>query len=164
MLAGLLLLQIVLVMISSCAKTKSDPFDPIVGGFSGILTDSDIVTHQVTIHTGYPLTINKLTSSRIGLGSDSMGLQDFYADIAASGADFAGTIPGQSVDTINIQGATGLGLPTGTSIQFVSASKQLNFVLKYSYTNSSVRGRILTYQVRSCNYLLSGAASHGTSS
>ena len=134
------------VLLSACIKTTSDPLVPVTGKFSGVLTDSDIVTHQVTIHAAYPLTTNKLTSTRIGLGSDSMGLQDFYADIAASGSDFVGTIPGQSVDTINIQGATGLGLPAGTSIQFNSASKQLSFALKYSYTNSSVRGRMLTYQ------------------
>lgn len=134
------------VFLASCLKTTPDPLTAVTGHFKGVLTDSDIVTHQVTTHTAFPITITKLTSSRIGLGSDSTGLYDFYADIAASGSDFAGSIPGQSIDTINIQGTAGAGLPVGTSLQFLNSNKQLTFAVKYSYTNSSVRGRVVLYQ------------------
>lgn len=145
--ASLGLILIAVAILSSCAKTSNDPFDPFVGDFKGTLSDSDLVTHQVKLHPVYPVHINKLTSDRIGLGSDSAGLIDFYADVTISGADMSGGIPGQSADTITLQGiaAAGLGLPSGTTLAYTGASKQLVFAYRVGYTTMP-GGRILVYK------------------
>ncbi|MBS1618392.1 MAG: hypothetical protein JST76_07730 [Bacteroidetes bacterium] len=146
---SILILSIALTaaMFSSCAKTKTDPFDPFVGDFKGTLSDSDIVTHQVVTRSGYPVNINKLTSTRIGLGSDSAGLTDFYADVTISGADMSGSIPGQTADTTTIQGiaVSSLGLPSGTTLAYTGATNELVFGYRLGYTTAT-GGRVLVFR------------------
>ncbi len=142
-----LLLVVVAIGLSACIKTATDTFDPFIGDFKGTLTDSDLVTHQVTIHSSYPLNVSKLTSTRIGLGSDSAGITDFYADVAITGADLSGTIPGQTSDTITLQGITvsGLGQPSGTTLAYAGASRQLIFAYRMGYTTMS-GGKVVVYK------------------
>lgn len=136
-------------LLSSCAKMKADPFDSFVGDFKGTLVDSDLVTHHITTHTAYPINMVKLTSSRVGLGSDSAGITDFYADVTITGSDMTGTIPGQTADTITLQGiaSSRLGLPAGTTLAYTGSDSLLVFAYRMGYTTMS-GGRVVIFQGR----------------
>ena len=130
--ASLVLITVMTIVLSSCIKTSVDPLLPVLGTFSGTITDSDVVSHQVTSYASQPVRLDKLTSSRVSVSSTGGHLRSFYSDVTAASTGFNFNTPGQTMDSINVQGVNlpSLNFPSGYNMVYASGSKQLTFATR----------------------------------